>query len=111
MADLTLRIKRYWFDSIFIGEKKVEYREMSKFYKSRIEGKNITRLILLPGYSKDIPVLIVKVKKIVANKAKRQYEIHVSSRNQLYFDNVKEMREYERLLEEARQREQSLSKK
>lgn len=49
---LTLRIKKYWFDKIKSGEKKIEYRDDKPFYRSRLHD-GITHLKLIVGYAKD----------------------------------------------------------
>lgn len=38
---LILPIKKKWFDMIKSGEKKEEYREITPYYKSRLEKKLI----------------------------------------------------------------------
>ena len=52
---LTLPIKKKWFDMIVSGEKLEEYREITPYYKQRLErytGETID-LILRNGYSKE----------------------------------------------------------
>lgn len=49
MTKLTLRLYREWFDKIKSGEKKEEYREWKSFYRQRIEGKQIERILFLCG--------------------------------------------------------------
>lgn len=49
---LFLTIKKEYFDAILSGEKKEEYRIINSFYKSRIENKEYTHIILQNGYSK-----------------------------------------------------------
>lgn len=59
-----MTIKRKWFDLILLGEKKEEYRDVKKFYTSRLVNKGITHLKLINGYSRDKPYLIVELKEI-----------------------------------------------
>jgi hypothetical protein len=61
---LTLRINKIWFDKIKSGEKNTEYREVKPYYKSRIEGKNLTHCRLIAGYSKDAPKMTLPIKSI-----------------------------------------------
>ena len=35
---LVLPIKKKWFDMILSGEKKEEYREIKRYYESRLPG-------------------------------------------------------------------------
>jgi hypothetical protein len=103
MADLTLRIKRYWFDEILLGKKKVEFRELNDYYRSRIEGKDIDKVVLIPGYSKDVPVLVVHCKKIVVNRKTKEYQIHVTSKDSLWFDDLAQFKDYKAAVESERQ--------
>lgn len=48
---LFLTIKKEYFDAILSSEKTEEYRVVSPFYKSRIENKEYTHIILQNGYS------------------------------------------------------------
>lgn len=48
---LFLTIKKEYFDAILSGEKTEEYRIVNTFYKSRIENKKYTHIILQNGYS------------------------------------------------------------
>lgn len=50
---LFLTIKKEYFDAILSGEKTEEYRAISPFYKSRLENKNYTHIILQNGYNKN----------------------------------------------------------
>lgn len=52
MTDLTLPLKGEYFDAIQSGDKMEEYRLCSEFWKRRIEGKRIDRIILTRGYPK-----------------------------------------------------------
>ena len=55
---LTLPLKRKWFDLIRSGEKREEYREMSPYWKARLESahrggiRTFDRLVLTLGYPK-----------------------------------------------------------
>lgn len=55
---LTLPLKRKWFDLIRSGEKREEYREMSPYWKRRLESahwggfRTYDRLVFTLGYPK-----------------------------------------------------------
>lgn len=59
MIDMTLPIKKKWFDMICCGEKVEEYREIKPYYTSRFTGfvgtNRQIRIRLKNGYSKDSP--------------------------------------------------------
>lgn len=110
MRQLTLRIKRPFFDAILKGEKKTETREVTRNTASRLiyfshRGKNYKKqkdipndeasiyinpirydqLQLINGYHKDAPRLVVEVKDATF------YFIEDESGNNLtYEDNGKE---------------------
>jgi len=52
---LTLTLKKKWFDMIFSGEKKEEYRTIKKHWKSRLEGKSYDKILFINGYHPDSP--------------------------------------------------------
>ena len=62
---LMLPIKKKWFDMIASGEKKEEYRSISKFYQSRFKNAadNSGKFwcIIQNGYSKNSPRLYCHV--------------------------------------------------
>lgn len=55
---LTLPLKRKWFELIRSGEKREEYREMSPYWKRRLESahwggfRHFDRLVFTLGYPK-----------------------------------------------------------
>jgi len=64
MANLTLNIKKKWFDMILSGEKKEEYREIKKLYcnkfgvpDSEIKYDTIT---FLNGMKKLTPTIVIE---------------------------------------------------
>ena len=50
--DLTLHLKRIWFDQIKSGEKKVEYRLYTSYWIKRLVKRKYDKIILLLGYPK-----------------------------------------------------------
>lgn len=61
---LFLTIKKEFFDQIARGEKKEEYREITDYWKSRLEDKEYDQVIFQNGYSPDAPRLIVPLLEI-----------------------------------------------
>lgn len=74
---MTLPIKKKWFDMIFCGEKKEEYREIKPYYISRLknelclwdnffhklkEGPQRIVIDLRAGYKRDSPMLRAEAK-------------------------------------------------
>lgn len=64
---LLLTIKRKWFDKILSGEKTIEYRQVKKYYNSKLK-KQYEEIILQAGYSKNSPRLKADVIKIQIEK-------------------------------------------
>lgn len=66
--ELYLTLKKKWFDMIASGEKKEEYREIKKYWISRLcstsnmlDGcKEFDYIIFKNGYSKDAPTMKVQ---------------------------------------------------
>lgn len=64
MKTVSMTIKRKWFDLILSVEKKEEYRDVTKFYTSRLVDKGITHLKLINGYGRDRPYIVIELKSI-----------------------------------------------
>lgn len=78
MQMLTMNIKRCYFACIVDGRKRVEYRDMSPFWRQRIEGLETPfRLRLLNGMLPPVPEAIVEVKRVVRDRASQQYQLHL----------------------------------
>jgi hypothetical protein len=58
---LHLILKKKYFDKIYNGTKKVEYRDFSKYWQKRIQGKHFTHIHFRLGYAKDAPTMLVQV--------------------------------------------------
>jgi hypothetical protein len=52
MADLTLHVKRKYFEQIASGEKGEEYRLATPYWKKRLEGREYERVVICLGYPK-----------------------------------------------------------
>lgn len=61
---LHLTLKKKWFDMIFSGEKKEEYRDIKPYYNLRLIGKEYDSVIFRNGYARDAPSLTIELKSI-----------------------------------------------
>jgi len=52
MANLTLHVKKIYFDQMESGEKKEEYRKKTPYWTKRLVGKTYDNLIIACGYPK-----------------------------------------------------------
>ena len=93
---LTLTINKEWFDKIVSGEKKEEYREIKKYWVSRLvnqqsesgdvlfdefggycrvigkmEYNSYTHVLFINGYRKDSPRIEKKIESITIGKPKK----------------------------------------
>tara|TARA_A100001201_G_scaffold6509_1_gene10780 strand:- start:76 stop:348 length:273 start_codon:yes stop_codon:yes gene_type:complete len=59
---LHLVLKRKYFERIYNGVKKTEYRYLTPYWKKRIEGKHYTHIKFQLAYSKNPPTMLVEVK-------------------------------------------------
>ena len=50
MSDLTLHVKRIYFDSIRIGTKGEEYRLATPYWTKRLVGREYDRVVIKLGY-------------------------------------------------------------
>jgi hypothetical protein len=50
LSDLTLNLKKIYFDAIKSGEKVEEYREMKPFWEKRLKDRNYDRVVIKLGY-------------------------------------------------------------
>ena len=67
MKLLTMPIKKKWFDLIKSGEKTVEYRAYSPYWKARFRydlGFPYTHIRFRNGYRKDSPSFIIKIERV-----------------------------------------------
>jgi len=55
---LILHVKHKWFREIAYGYKKIEYREVKKYWNSRIKNRNYQFLKIVDGYDSTAPVAI-----------------------------------------------------
>jgi hypothetical protein len=74
-------MEKTWFNEILSGRKKIEYRDDSPFYRSRLINKNgqfrnYKNALLQVGYNKDGQRMTVEIKDIVLNG---EFEIHLGN--------------------------------
>ena len=72
---LHLVLKRKYWERIYNGTKTVEYRDFSKYWQKRLEGKNFTHIKFQLAYSKNPPTMLVEIldRNIVDYKNKKSY--------------------------------------
>lgn len=63
--DLTLIVKKRWFDMYLSGEKREDYREIKDYWKKRLTTKDglfkeFDKVIIKNGYGKNAPKLVFK---------------------------------------------------
>jgi len=77
MSSKTLRltIKRQFFDLIAAGQKKIEYREITPYWISRLEGRKYDEVFFRNGYSASSPV--VRVECLGISRNCNYFEIHL----------------------------------
>ncbi len=72
MKTLHLTLKKHWFNQIFRGFKKEEYRAKGDYWRSRFfylcgRRKQFDSILFKNGYSKDAPWMIVEHKGLSDN--------------------------------------------
>jgi hypothetical protein len=66
MDTITAQLKREWFAEIVDGSKRVEYREIKPYWTKRLGAvKTPFRLVLRNGMRPPVPVVTVRIDKIV----------------------------------------------
>ena len=61
MNILHLVLKRKYFERIYKGTKTTEYRDFSKYWQKRIQGKDYTHIRFQLGYTKNPPTMLVEI--------------------------------------------------
>lgn len=59
---LPLILKKHWFDQIARREKKIEYRDRTPYWESRLEGKRFKTILFRNGYARKAPEMLVEYK-------------------------------------------------
>jgi hypothetical protein len=81
---ITTTLEREWFAKIVDRSKRIEYREIKPYWTSRLSKVRIPfRLVLRNGMSRPIPVLTVRIDRIVPNPRRKgrkrtgSYALHI----------------------------------
>jgi hypothetical protein len=78
MDRITTTIEREWLADIISGDKSVEYRQMKPYWRRRLAAVSVPfELRLINGMQKHAPEVTVRVDRVRANSADRQYELHI----------------------------------
>lgn len=78
MDTITTTLKREFFAQIVDGSKRIEYRDIKPYWTKRLGAVTVPfRLVLRNGMIPPIPVLTVRIDRIVKNSRERVYELHI----------------------------------
>jgi len=84
MDTITTTLEREWFSKIVDRSKRIEYREIKPYWTSRLRKVQTPfRLVLRNGMNPPIPVLTVRIDRIVPNpnrkglRQKGSYALHI----------------------------------
>jgi hypothetical protein len=76
--ELTTTLKREWFAEIVAGTKRIDYRKIKPYWTTRLKRVQTPfRLILRNGMTPPVPVLIVRIDRVVTNRRNGEYELHI----------------------------------
>lgn len=68
-----------WFDLIDQGKKKVEYRNMTPYWISRLRSKGFDEVLFRNGYGKHRPSIKRECLGITENHDTNEFEIHLGN--------------------------------
>ena len=75
---ITTTIKRQWLAEIVAGTKKIEYRQIKRYWSTRLKGVRVPfELRLINGMNPPIPEVTVLIHKITIDRRERVYELHI----------------------------------
>jgi hypothetical protein len=78
MDKLTITIKRQWLCEIVGRRKRVEYREIKKYWTDRLKKVRTPFLLrFINGMVPRAPEVTVRIDKIVKNAQSGNYELHI----------------------------------
>jgi hypothetical protein len=78
MDKLTTTIERQWLREIVAGRKKVEYREIKKYWTDRLKKVRTPFLLrLINGMATRAPEVTVRIDKVRKNARSGNYELHI----------------------------------
>ena len=65
---LTLTLKKQYFDAILSGEKTIEYRDITDYWRPRLENKQYDTILFRNGYSPSSPQMMVEYKELTIDR-------------------------------------------
>jgi hypothetical protein len=80
---ITTTLEREWFAQIVAGTKRIEYREIKPYWNARLRSVAVPfRLVLRNGMLPPVPVVTVRIDRIVPNpwktkKRSGRYALHI----------------------------------
>lgn len=76
-SNLAVNVYREFFDLIRVGKKKEEYREMTDYWRRRLEGRKYQEVHFRNGYLADAPFMRVEWKGVrtIRRNGRRLYAI------------------------------------
>ena len=78
METITTTIKREYFAAIVDGSKRIEYREINSYWtKKLVKVETPFRLVLRNGMRPPVPVVAVRIDRVVKNARRGDYELHI----------------------------------
>lgn len=80
MQKITTTIKREWLKEIAAKRKRIECREIKPYWEQRLGGpKPPFQLRLINGMSKKAPEVTVLIKRVVRNRERGDFELHIGA--------------------------------
>ncbi|WP_205650831.1 hypothetical protein [Alteromonas macleodii] len=64
MKILHLTLLKKWFDDIYAGVKKEEYRTIKPYWERRLIGKTYTHILFRNGYQKNARQFLIELKSV-----------------------------------------------
>ncbi len=78
MDTITTTLKREWFAKVVDRTKRIEYREIKPYWTTRLSRVTTPfKLVRRNGMSPPIPVLTVRIDKIVTDRRSGEYQLHI----------------------------------
>lgn len=75
---ITTTIEREWLAEIIAGTKKIEYRQIKRYWTKRFEKVSIPfELRLLNGMNPPVPEVTVLIHKITKDRRAGEYQLHI----------------------------------
>jgi hypothetical protein len=75
MVVLQLNLRRKFFRDILEETKKIEYRDRTAYWETRLTNKKYTHIRFRNGYQKVAPEMVVALKRIKATD--EEYQLHL----------------------------------